>query len=87
MANLLGSIVTVWAVLRLRATQAAFGRYNAAGRFMLAAWQLYALAHGAHSITWGFFAIEVAFGIAQILPVALVGPVKHAGPRNEEVHG
>ena len=86
MANLLGSIVTVWAVLRLCATQAVFGRYDAAGRFLFATWQLYALAHNAHPIIWGFFAIEVALGIAQILPVALVGPVKNAGSRNEEVH-
>lgn len=70
MANLLGSIVTVWAILRLRDTQLRYGRYDAAGRFLFATWQLYALAHGAHPIIWGFFVAEVAFGIMQIVPVA-----------------
>jgi hypothetical protein len=69
MANLLGSIVTVWAILRLRDARVQYGRYDAAGRFLFATWQLYALAHGAHPIIWGFFVIEVAFGIAQALPI------------------
>lgn len=69
MANLLGSIVTVWAILRLHGTQLRYGRYDAAGRFLFATWQLYALVHGAHPIIWGFLVVEVAFGIAQILPV------------------
>jgi hypothetical protein len=70
MADLLGSIVTVWAILRLRDTRVGYGRYDAAGRFLFATWQLYALAQGAHPIIWGFFVIELAFGIAQTLPIA-----------------
>ena len=70
MANLLGSIVTVWAVLRLRNTQVMYGRYDAVGRFLFSTWQLYALVHGAHPVLWGFLVVELAFGIAQILPVA-----------------
>lgn len=69
MANLLGSIVTVWAVLRLRDTRVMYGRYDAAGRFLFATWQLYALSLGAAPVIWGFFVVELAFGIAQILPV------------------
>ncbi|NEX62176.1 hypothetical protein G3574_13885 [Noviherbaspirillum sp. 17J57-3] len=69
MANLLGSIVTVWAILRLRDTQVRYGRYDAAGRFLFATWQLYALLHGAHPIVWSFLVVEVAFGIAQVLPI------------------
>lgn len=69
MANLLGSIVTVWAILRLRDTQVQYGRYDAAGRFLFATWQSYALMHGAHPIIWGFLVVEVAFGIAQSVPV------------------
>ncbi|TFW32328.1 hypothetical protein [Massilia horti] len=69
MANLLGSIVTVWAILRLRNTRTEYGRYDAAGRGLFATWQLFALAHGANPIIWGFFLAEVAFGIAQALPV------------------
>lgn len=70
MTNLLGSIVTVWAVLRLRDTQLRYGRYDAAGRFLFATWQIYALAHGAHPILLGFIVVELGFGVAQILPVA-----------------
>jgi hypothetical protein len=70
MANLLGSIVTVWAILRLRDTRLQYGRYDAAGRFLFATWQLYALAQGVHPIVWGFFVVEVLFGIAQVLPIS-----------------
>lgn len=79
MANLLGSIVTVWAILRLRNTQVMYGRYDAAGRFLFATWQLYALANNAHPIIWSFVVIELAFGIAQILPITDAGYVKTAG--------
>ncbi|QAU32958.1 hypothetical protein [Janthinobacterium sp. 17J80-10] len=74
MTNLLGSIVTVWAILRLRDTQVRYGRYDAAGRFLFATWQIYALAHGAHPILLGFIVVELGFGIAQILPVAPLHP-------------
>ncbi|NVZ54616.1 hypothetical protein HX792_30125 [Pseudomonas sp. B6002] len=69
MANLLGSIVCVWAVLRIRDPQRAFGLYDAAGRALFATWQLYALTQGATSILWGILLFEVLWGIAQILPV------------------
>lgn len=69
MANLLGSIVTVWAILRLRDTQQRYGRYDAAGRFLFATWQLYAVALGAHPIVLAFTVVEIGFGIAQSLPV------------------
>jgi len=70
MANLLGSIVIVWAILRLREPRVLYGHYDAASRFLFATWQLYALAHGAHPLIWGFFIVEVAFGVVQALPVA-----------------
>lgn len=70
MANLLGSLVTVWAILRLRDTRVLYGRYDAAGRLLFASWQLYALVHGGHPFIFAFLAAEVAFCIAQALPVA-----------------
>lgn len=69
MANLLGSIVIIWAILRLREPRIVYGRYDAASRFLFAAWQLYALAHGAHPLIWGFVVVEVAFGVVQALPI------------------
>ena len=69
MANLLGSIVCVWAVLRIRDPQLVFGRYDAVGRFLFSAWQLYALLHGASSLLVIFLVFELAWGVAQVLPV------------------
>ncbi|PPA02146.1 hypothetical protein C4E44_20935 [Pseudomonas sp. MWU12-2312b] len=71
MANLLGSIVCVWAVLRIRDPQLMYGRYDAAGRFLFAAWQAYALAHGASSLLVVFLIFELAWGVAQVLPVRM----------------
>jgi hypothetical protein len=69
MVNLLGSLVVVWAVLRLRGTQVTYGRYDAVARFLFATWQLYALAHGAHPLIWAFVVFEILFGVAEALPV------------------
>jgi hypothetical protein len=69
MANLLGSIVCVWAVLRIRDPQQVYGRYDAVGRFLFAAWQAYALAHGARSLLVIFLVFELAWGVVQMLPV------------------
>lgn len=70
MANLLGSIVTIWAILRIRDPQRQFGRYDAAGRFLFAAWQIYAVMHGASVLILGFAVFEILFGVLQALPVA-----------------
>jgi hypothetical protein len=70
MANLLGSIVTIWAILRIRDPQRQFGRYDAAGRFLFAAWQMYAVVHGASVLVLGFTLFEIGFGIIQSLPVS-----------------
>jgi hypothetical protein len=69
MANLLGSIVVIWAVLRLRDPQQQYGRYDAVGRFLFALWQIYAVVHGASVIILGFTVLELTFGLLQSLPV------------------
>ncbi|MDN3578458.1 hypothetical protein QWZ03_16940 [Chitinimonas viridis] len=69
MANLLGSIVCVWSVLRLRDPQQQFGRYDAVARGLFALWQAYALLQGASWLVAGFLVVELAWGIAQALPV------------------
>jgi hypothetical protein len=69
LANLLGSIVCVWAVLRIRDPRAMYGRYDAVARFLFSTWQAYALIHGASSILMAFLMFELALGIAQVLPV------------------
>ena len=69
-ANLMGSVVVVWALLRLLKPLPLHGLYDGIARVLFAAWQAYALAHGATKILWMFFAVEVAFGIVQLVPWA-----------------
>jgi hypothetical protein len=70
MGNLLGSLVCVWAVLRLRDPQPRFGRYDAAGRLLFCLWMGYALAQGASAVLWPLLLAEAGFGLAQALPGA-----------------
>ena len=69
MANLLGSIVCIWAVLRIRHPRPRFGRYDAAGRLLFSLWQLYALTHGASLVLLPFLLAEVGWMLAQTLPL------------------
>jgi hypothetical protein len=69
MANLMGSIVCVWSVLRIRDPQLVFGRYDAVGRILFATWQIYALAHGATALIGVILFFELAWCVAQLLPV------------------
>lgn len=77
MAHLLGSVVTVWSVLRIRHPDVRSGRFDAAARALFAAWMLYAVVHGATTLVLGFFVVEVAFGVAQSLPVHPDGGPTH----------
>ena len=69
MANLLGSVVTVWAVLRIRDPRMLYGRYDAVARMLFATWQIYAVMHGASVIILGFTAMELLFGVLECLRV------------------
>lgn len=69
MVNLMGSIVCVWSVLRIRDPQVQFGRYDAAGRLLFASWQLYALMHGASPLIWGILAMELGWAALQLWPI------------------
>lgn len=69
-ANLLGTIVTVWAVLRLRHPLLIYGKYDAFGRVFFSIWQLYAVFSGASVILLLFTFFEVLFGILQFLPIS-----------------
>jgi len=85
LGNLMGSIICVWSVLRIRDPQAVFGRYDAAGRLLFSTWQIYALMHGATPLIAIFLVFELAWGVAQLWPVrvsslALNAPAAKAGP-------
>lgn len=69
MANLMGSIVCVWSVLRIRDPQAQFGRYDAVGRLLFASWQFYALMQGATQLLWGILLLELVWALLQLWPV------------------
>jgi hypothetical protein len=64
-ANLLGSVVVVWSVARIRQPSLQLGRLDAAARFLFAAWQVYAVASGASAVVLAFTAFEIVFGVLQ----------------------
>lgn len=68
-ACLLGSVVLVWSVLRLRDPQQRFGRYDGAARMLFSSWMLWALQATGAPLLWLFLVPEFAWGVAQWLPV------------------
>jgi hypothetical protein len=68
-ACLMGSIVLVWSVLRIRDPQPRFGRYDAAGRLLFSSWMAWALAVTGEPLIWLFLLPEAAWCIVQWLPV------------------
>ncbi|MBL1109934.1 hypothetical protein JK361_36130 [Streptomyces sp. 5-8] len=67
-ANLMGSVVVVWSVLRVVRPLPLHGLLDGAARVLFALWQAYALAHGGPAVLWPFLVLEVSFGIAQLAP-------------------
>ncbi|MFJ9815114.1 hypothetical protein ACIRU3_07545 [Streptomyces sp. NPDC101151] len=67
-ANLMGSVVVVWALLRIVEPLPVHGLFDGVARTLFASWQAYALAHGAPRWLWLFFVVEVAFGVVQLVP-------------------
>ncbi|MFI6763962.1 hypothetical protein [Streptomyces sp. NPDC050355] len=67
-ANLMGSVVLIWSVLRVVRTLPVYGLFDGVGRILFSAWMAYALAHGASRIVWLFLGVELAFGVVQLVP-------------------
>ncbi|MFD8694301.1 hypothetical protein [Kitasatospora purpeofusca] len=67
-ANLMGSVVTVWATLRIVRPLPLHGLLDAGARVLFSSWMAYALAHGAPRILWPFLTLEITWGIAQLAP-------------------
>ncbi|MGW1893309.1 hypothetical protein ACWCP6_24140 [Streptomyces sp. NPDC002004] len=67
-ANLMGSVVVVWALLRIAGPLPLHGLLDGVARTLFASWQAYALAGGVTRLLWLFFAVEVAFGVVQLVP-------------------
>ncbi|WP_288505081.1 hypothetical protein [uncultured Pseudomonas sp.] len=72
LGNLLGSLVCVWAVLRLAKPSLLLGRYDAVARGLFGLWQAWALYQGASPLLAVFLLVEMGFGIAQAWPVSPV---------------
>jgi hypothetical protein len=71
-ACLLGSIVLVWAGLRLYAPALRLGRADGIARFLFATWMAWALHATGAPVLWLFVLPECAWGVAQWWPVAHV---------------
>lgn len=68
-ACLLGSVVLVWAVLRLRDPQPLYGRFDGVARLLFTTWMLWALHATGAPLLWLFVMPELAWGVAQWLPI------------------
>ncbi|UGQ44699.1 hypothetical protein [Massilia endophytica] len=68
-ACLLGSIVLVWAVLRIADPQPRFGRFDGAGRMLFSLWMAWALWQTGAPLLWCFLAPELIWAIVQWLPL------------------
>lgn len=68
-ALLMGSLVTVWSVLRLRTPEARLGRYDGAGRLLFSLWMAWAWSQGGLPVALLFLLPELAWGVLQAWPV------------------
>ena len=78
-AGLLGSIVLVWSLLRLRAPSLLLGRHDGSARFLFSSWMAWTLAHTGAPVLWLLLVPEFLWGVAQWWPVA-AGDTLQAGP-------
>ena len=69
-ACLLGSVVLVWSLLRLSDPQRRFGRFDGLARLLFSSWMIWALAVTGAPLLWLFIVPEVAFCVAQWMPVS-----------------
>ncbi len=68
-ANLMGSVVVIWALVRLKLRKAILLRYDAAARYLFSTWMLYALLSGANMFLVFMLVIELSLAILQSLPI------------------
>lgn len=70
LANLLGSIVSVWAVLRILRPVPLLGAADTVARALFSTWFAWALTQGASPVLLGLLVPEVAWGVVQGAVVA-----------------
>jgi hypothetical protein len=67
-ANLMGSVVVVWSLLRLLGPERRHGLYDGAARLLFSTWMAFALAQGGPEILWPFLVVEFTWGVLQLAP-------------------
>ncbi len=82
-ANLLGSIVLVWSVARLKINALVMVRYDAVGRLLFSIWMIYALANGASYFVLFLLVPEAILAVLQALPIKRSAPPLRAACANE----
>lgn len=66
-ANLMGSIVVVWSLLRVYRPEPLLGLFDGFSRVLFFTWQLYYLIlHKITPVVWGFAAFEFLFMVLQL---------------------
>ncbi|CAM2909516.1 hypothetical protein [Janthinobacterium lividum] len=68
-SSMMGSVVMVWSVLRMLDPQPRFGRYDAVARYLFSTWMAWALLVTGQPLLWLFLVPELAWGLAQSLPL------------------
>ncbi|MGX4640604.1 hypothetical protein [Massilia sp. SYSU DXS3249] len=73
-AGLLGSVVVVWSVLRIRRPSLVLGRYDGMARLLFSAWMAWTLAQGGAPVLWLLLVPETSWGVVQWWPVGRAQP-------------
>ena len=83
-ACLMGSIVLVWSLLRLRHPSVRLGRFDALGRMLFTGWMTWALAVTGEPLLWLFVVPEFSWGLLQFMPVGsrACGDMSESGQSN-----
>ena len=68
-ACLLGSVVLVWALLRISDPQQRFGRFDSVARLLFSTWMIWTFAMTGAPLLWLFIVPEMTWCVAQWLPV------------------
>ena len=67
--NLMGSIVVIWAIVRIRTPTRDLGIADTCGRLAFSAWMLHALFQGASGVTVGLLVLEILWAVVQGIAV------------------
>nr|WP_223242244.1 hypothetical protein [Streptomyces sp. CBMA123] len=69
-ANLMGSVVVIWSLLRILRPLPLHGLLDGAARVLFSLWETYALLHDGPRLLSVFLVLEVTFGLLQLAPWA-----------------